>query len=178
MASRKNVITFDESGDCSTEVHEQFNKNVVAFEQAKWGQPFQVLVDSGISLPQANELAETELKIKLWEIIIAQSLAGVYLEHTDHLNDRELYTILCNDVLKEEIVFQSGDMNLAYHIDVIGSGSDEDNKIYLKYYADDDERSLWAKEFPDDLMHSREQPAFDRDSHLPKAGIEKKLTVH
>src|SRR3990172_8364745 len=155
MVKRNKGISFDESGDCPTEVQEQFQKNVDAFEQAKWGQPFQVLVDSGISLPPHDKLADTELNAKLWEAINALALMGAYLEHTDHLSDRELYILLWGDVLLEEIVFQSGDMNLACHIDLIGSGSEEDNNIYLKYYADEDDRTLWVKEFPGESVPSR-----------------------
>jgi len=153
-------------------------KNVDAFEQAKWNQPFQVLLESGISLPQPDELADTELNVKLWEVINALALMGVYLEHTDHLNDRELYILLWSNVLREEIIFQSGEMNLACHIDLIGSGSEEDNFIYLKYYAGEDGRTFWVKEFPDELVPGREQLPFDRDRYLPKPDPEEKFDVH
>jgi len=178
MVKRNKEISFDETGDCSKEVQEQFQKNIDAFEQAKWSQPFQVLVESGISLPPPGELADTELNPKLWEVINALALMGAYLEHTDHLNDRELYTLLWDDVLLEEMVFQSGDMNMACHIDLIGSGSEEDNDIYLKYYAGEDERTLWVKEFPDEPVPSRERPPCDRDRHLPKPDPEEKFDVH
>lgn len=178
MVKRNKEISFDESGDCSTKVQEQFQNNVDAFEQAKSSKPFQVLVESGISLPPLGELADTELNAKLWEVINALALMGVYLEHTDHLNDRELYILLWGDVLLEEMVFQSGDMNLACHIDLIGSGSEEDNNIYLKYYAGEDDRTLWIKEFPDELVPSRERLPFDRDRHLPKPDPEEEFDVH
>lgn len=171
-------IYFNESGDCSTEIQEQFRKNVDAFEQAKWGQPFQILVESGISLPSPDELADTGLNAKLWEIINALALMGAYLEHTDHLNDRELYILLWGDILLEEMVFQSGAMNLACHIDLIGNGSEEDNNIYLKYYADEDDRTLWVKEFPDEPVPSRETLPFDRDRQLPKPNPEEKFDMH
>jgi len=178
MVKKNKEISFDESGDCATEIQEQFQKNVDAFEQAKWCQSFQVLVESGISLPPSSGLSEPELNAKLWEVINALALMGVYLEHTDHLNDRELYILLLDDILLEEMVFQSGEMNLACHIDLIGSGSDEDNYIYLKYYADEDDRILWIKEFPDEPVPSRERLPFDRDCQLPKPDPEEKFDVH
>jgi hypothetical protein len=178
MAKKNKEIIFDKSDDCSEEIKEQFKKNVAAFEQAKWNQPFQVLVGSGISLPSPGELAEIKLNAKLWEVINALSLVGIYLEHTDHLSDRELYVLLWNDLLREEMVFQSGDMNLACYIDLIGSGSEEDNNIYLKYYADDNDRILWIKEFPDAIMPGRELLPFDRDRLLPEPNIEEKFVVH
>ena len=178
MVKRNKEIYFDESGDCSAEVHEQFQKNVEAFEQAKWSQPFQVLVESGISLPPPDELADAELNAKLWEIINALALMGDYLEHTDHLSDRELYILLWGDVLLEEMVIQSPTVTLVCHIDLIGSGSEEDNNIYLKYYADEDDRALWVKEFPDEPVPGRELLPFDRDRQLPKPDTEEKFNVH
>ena len=178
MVKKNKEISFDESGDCSAEVHEQFQKNVEAFEQAKWSQPFQVLVESGISLPPPDELADAELNAKLWEVINALALMGAYLEHTDHLSDRELYVLLWGDVLLEEMVIQSPTVTLVCHIDLIGSGSEEDNNIYLKYYADENDRALWFKEFPDEPLSGRELLPFDRDRQLPKPDREEKFNVH
>lgn len=178
MVKRSKEISFDESGDCPTEVQEQFQRNVDAFEQAKWSQPFQVLVDSGISLPPPVDLTDAELNAKLWEVINALALMGAYLEHTDHLSDRELYTLLWGDVLLEEMVIQSPTVTLACHIDLIGSGIEEDNNIYLKYYADEDDRTLWVKEFSDDPVPGRELLPFDRDRQLPKPDMEEKFDVH
>lgn len=178
MGKKNKEISFDESDDCSTETQEQFQKSVDAFEQAKWCQPFQVLVESGISLPPSSRLSDTELNAKLWEVIKALALMGIYLEHTDHLNDRELYILLLDDILLEEMVFQSGEMNLACHIDLIGSGSDEDNDIYLKYYADENDRTLWIKEFPGEPIPGRERLPFDRDCRLPKPDPEENFEVH
>lgn len=178
MVKRRKDISFGDSVDCSTEVQEQFHKYIDAFEQAKWSQPFHVLVESGISLPPPGELADAELNAKLLEVISALALIGAYLEHTDHLSNRELYALLWGDVLREEMVFQSGGMNLACHIDLIGSGSEEDNTIYLKYYANEDDRALWVKEFPDEPVPNREQLPFDRDRQLPKPTAEENFDVH
>jgi hypothetical protein len=167
MTNRNNEINFNISDDCPAEVQEQFKKYVEAFEQAKGEQLFDVLLDSGISLPPPNELSETELSVKLWEVINALSLANTYLEHTDHLSDRELYALLWDDVLREETVFQSTDMPMNCHIDLVGSGSEADNDLYLKYYADDNDRIFWLNEFPDEPLPSHELPPFNRDHQLP-----------
>jgi len=171
-------ITSDKLGDCPAEAEEQFWKNVVAFEQATWSQPFQILLGSGISLPSPDELDDTELRAKLWEVINALALLRVYLDHTDHLSDRELYAQLWDDSLREEMVLQPNDANFACHIDMIGSGSEEDNNIYLKYYADEDERSHWAKECADELVPSQEQLPFDRDRHLPQSSLGEEFGAH
>jgi len=169
MTHKTDDINFEIADDFPEEIAEQFKNYVEAFEQANCRQPFDVLLDSGISLPPASELSETELTAKLWEVINALSLLAIYLENTDHLSDRELYTLLYEDVLREETVFQSGDMmNINCHIDLVSSGSQADTDLYLKYYADDDDRAFWLKEFPDDVLPSKEPLPFNRDHQLPK----------
>ena len=56
------------------------------------------MVESGISLPPPDELADSALNAELCEVINALALMGAYLEHTDHLSDRELYLLLWGDV--------------------------------------------------------------------------------
>ena len=178
MANSNPEIIFEDDDQCPTELLEQFHKNMEAFEQAPWSTSIQVLLDSGIALPPPDELSDTELNVKLWEVIKALALMDAYLEHTDHLSDRELYTLLWGDILLEETVFPSGKRHMVCHIDIIGSGSEQDNIIYLKYYADEDERNHWAKDFIDEPLPSRERPPFDRDRHLPKPGPNEKFEVH
>ena len=91
----------------------------------------------------------------------------MFLYSTNHLSDRELYEKLWDDVLQEEgpLLLSCGDS--ACHIDLVSSGSEEDNELYLRYYADEETRRDWLKDWPDDIMPAHEQPPFDRDRHLP-----------
>jgi len=59
--------------------------------------------------------------------------------------------------------------SFVYGLDVLGSGSDEDMQLYMKYFADNAHRKRWAKEFPDFEMPPHQDPPFDRDKNLPKA---------
>ena len=161
-------ILSDTTSDCSAEVEERFWKNVVAFEQATWSRPFQVLIESGTSLPSPDKLDDSELTAKLWEVINALALLRVYLHNTDHLSDRELYAQLWSESLREETVLQPEDADYGCYIDMIGSGSEEDMKIYLKYYADEEERQRWAKEWPNEPVPESERRPFDRDRHMPQ----------
>jgi hypothetical protein len=92
----------------------------------------------------------------------------VYIEQTDHLSDRELYTHLWNDSLREETKALSLVSNGAWHIQLLGSGSEEDNQLYMKYYADEDYRRQWHKDFPKDPIPPRQDPPYDRDRLLPR----------
>ncbi len=55
-------------------------------------------------------------------------------------------------------------------IDFLSSGSDEDNELYLKYYADDDYRRRWRDDWPNDVIPPHVDPPYDRDGNLPNAG--------
>ncbi len=56
----------------------------------------------------------------------------------------------------------------ACHLDIIGSGSEEDIEIALKYYDDEEERAFWREQFPEDPIPDHEDPPYDRDRHLPQ----------
>src|SRR5947208_4515309 len=57
------------SDDCPPEIEEEFWKRMVAFEEADWVPPFDLLVKGGVSLPPPDELDDSQLTAKLWEVI-------------------------------------------------------------------------------------------------------------
>ncbi len=154
--------------DCPAEAEEAFWKQLVDYEEAPWTTNFQQLESAGVSLPPPDSLKDKELTEKLWEVIHKLALLRVFIEETDHLSDRELYTHLWTDSLREETKALPLAANSAYNIQMLGSGSEEDNRLYLKYYADDAWRRHWQKEFPDDPIPRHEDPPYDRDRLLPK----------
>ncbi|MBA3323626.1 MAG: hypothetical protein H0T45_19565 [Pyrinomonadaceae bacterium] len=158
-----------ESGKCPPEARAQFRQSVAAYEQAPWTTRFQLLEEAGIHLPSPESMNDRQLEAKLWEMI--EGLAGqrVFLSQTDHLNDRALYNLFWHDLLREAAKDLSLDDSSAWHIDLLGSGSEEDTYLYLKYYADDAARRQWSADFPDDEMPEHEEPPFDRDRRLPQA---------
>ena len=154
--------------DCSAEVEEAFWKHLVDYEEAPWTTHFQQLENAGVSLPPPDSLKDEELTAQLWAVIQKLALLHVFIEQTNHLSDRELYTQLWTDSLREETKALPLVANSACHIQMLGSGSEEDNLLYLKYYADDDERRHWREEFPKDPIPAHQDPPYDRDRALPK----------
>jgi hypothetical protein len=124
--------------------------------------PIDVMRNDGISIPDEHELDDDALHGKLWEIINAMAALGMFLDSTDHLSDRELYRYLVTDALCEETILGSGH----WHISPIGGGSEEDNEIYLRYYADDEDRKDWQRDF-EGTIPAKEKLPFDRDRLLP-----------
>jgi hypothetical protein len=100
-------------------------------------------------------------------VIAGLSRLRVYLDQTDHLNDRELYATLWRDVLRTDVpaVDEIGFNN---HVGLLSSGTEEQTAVYLRYYADEDVRRDWVKDFPDCDLPPREDPPDNRDRLLPR----------
>jgi hypothetical protein len=153
------------------DMEEEFLRHVLEYETAQPSSLFQLLTDAGLDIPAPAELDDNNLREKLTQIIQRMASLGAYLLHTDHLSDRQLYEELYEDSLREEAVLFPENPSYVFMLDLTGSGSEEDNQIYLKYYADEEHRRRWATDWPDDPMPEREKPPFDRDRHLPQSPL-------
>ena len=154
--------------DTPPEVEEGFWQYVVNYEKAPWTTNFKQLEEAGIELPAPETLNDEQLTKKLWEVIHALALLRVFLDETDHLSDRELYTELWSDMLLEEVKAMPPDPAGAYHLSPLGGCSEEDIQLQMKYYADDKWREQLQKELPDFVMPEHEDPPYDRDRLLPQ----------
>jgi hypothetical protein len=153
------------------DMEEEFLRHVLEYESAEAISLLQLLENSGLEVLPPDQLEHETLRVKLKEMIDRMASLGAYLLHTDHLSDRGLYEYLYHDGLREEAVLFPENPSYAYMIDLVGSGSEEDNQIFLKYYADEKYREQWATDWPDDRLPEREAPPFDRDRFLPQSPI-------
>ena len=122
-----------------------------------------------MSLPQPDQLDDSELTSRLWDVINGLAFLRTFLHNTNHLSDRQLYVSLWEDLLREPTVLMPGNSAYACHIDIVGSGSEEDTCLYLRYYAGEEERQSWLEDWPADVMPDHEEPPYDRDRSLPQA---------
>src|SRR6185503_7077378 len=115
------------------DIEEEFLRHVLEYESAQPISIFRLLENAGLDIPAPDQLDDTTLTPKLQEIIQRMASLGVYLLHTNHLSDRELYEYLFLDGLRDEAVLFPENPSYAYMIDLTGGGSDADNQIYLKH---------------------------------------------
>ncbi|HEV2837563.1 MAG TPA: hypothetical protein VGW58_19730 [Pyrinomonadaceae bacterium] len=153
------------------DMEEEFLRHVLEYETAEPISLLKLLENAGLEIPGPDQLDDDALTVKLKEIIERMATVGAYLLHTDHLSDRGLYEYLFHDGLREEAVLFPENPSYAYMIDLTGSGSEEDNQVFLKYYADEKYREQWATDWPDDRIPEHEDPPFDRDRFLPQSPI-------
>ena len=153
------------------DMEEEFLRHVLEYESAETIAIFRLLENAGLEIPPPDQLDDQTLTAKLQEIVQRMASLGVYLLHTNHLSDRGLYEYLFLDGLRDEAVPFPENPSYAYVIDLTGSGSDADNQIYLKHYADEEYRNQWAHDWPSEPMPPHEDPPFDRDSSLPQSPL-------
>jgi hypothetical protein len=158
-------LRYWESEQCPPEIAEQFWESVVDFEAAPWTTLLRKLAECGRTPPPAALLTDSDLCQALEQLIGHLAEMRVFLENTNHLGDRELYELLTTDLLLEETKDIKLDEHSACHIDLLGGCSDEDIRLYLKYYADEEWRQEWVAHWPEETLPPHEDPPFDRDRH-------------
>ena len=152
---------------CPPDIEEAFLRNILEFETAEERSLLAWLQEAGMVVPNPDELDDPQLSLKLWEVIHALADLSVFLCNTNHLSDRELYRYLWSDELVEPVTLVPDKPDYSYTIDMVSSGSDEDLQLYLKYYADENERVRFAEHFPDMRIPAHCEPPYDRDRLLP-----------
>jgi hypothetical protein len=125
---------------------DDFLDDLDAFDHTEPGSLFDRLTEAGVALPPPDELDDAQVTAKLWEVIHALAGLGAFLHSTDHLSDRELYAQLWGDSLREAAVVLPDRLGYAWHIDILGSGSEEDMYLIHKYYASEEDRQKWLAE--------------------------------
>lgn len=166
VTGNEEPITF--SGDEPTSpVHEQFLEQVLEYEMSPDTTGAAILAEGGLEVPPSATLADKELSEKLWEQLEYMGQRSIFVMHTDHLSDRELYRFLETEFAGGSIK-DFGAMGGWFTYDLISSGSDEDNDIYLRHYATVKARADWQRDYPDESIPPMEAPPYDRDRDLPR----------
>src|SRR5579862_9523011 len=161
-------MTFNESESMAPELHEAFLENVLAFEKAPWTTHLDEMAREGLELPTPDDVPDDEMEALLWKVINKLAEIGCDLTDTNHLSDRELYTWLFEEGLREHV---KAGIRGSWHTSPIGSCDEPSMLIHFRFYANEADRKSWMKQFPDYVMPPREKAPYDRDRHLPSVPI-------
>ena len=135
-------IEFVNRRELPTPIENELLASMLAWERApvleisKWFTP-------ELALPHPDELSEQELREKLEATIELLYQKRVVLDFTDHLSDRQLYTLVYRDILPSPEK-KIDDSENYLHWDCSDAGGDE--AVWLRYYASDADREAWAEE--------------------------------
>lgn len=139
---------FDESigvvdvGRMSTPAENDFLESMLAWERAPMT-PIGQWFDPPLVLEDPDRLDDCELRTLLEETIDRLYSKNVVLDFTDHLSDRQVYTLIARDILPayEKKLDRQGTY---LHWDCANIG--DDPEAWLRYYASPEERVLWEEE--------------------------------
>jgi hypothetical protein len=137
------------------------------FEDGPTTTNFQQLIEKGVELPEPDSVGDADIRTKLWAVLAGLAELRVYLDHTDHLSDRELYAKLWSDTLRSEVP-AIDEIGFNSQVQLLQcDGVEPETSLYLRYFADDAWRTDWQKEDPDYEMPPHEGPPFNRDCLIP-----------
>jgi hypothetical protein len=139
-------------------------ERVLEFESSPKRTLFDLLGELGVELPKPKKLSDADLKVKLWEVIHVLLSQYVVLGNTDHLTDRELYTLLWNETLRKEYVLCP---RYTLQIDMTHTGIDGGMPTYLKFYATEEQRQMYSEVYPEFEMPEHVDPPRRRDHSIP-----------
>ncbi|MDR1384416.1 MAG: hypothetical protein LBJ67_11340 [Planctomycetaceae bacterium] len=110
--------------------------------------------------PHPEHLNDVALSKILVDLIQRLYEKKIVLDFTDHLSDRELYLLICQNILparEKKIDTRNG----ALHWDCSHNGGVQDPTSWLKYYASDEDRDQWADQYYQPLPE-KEIPLYPR----------------
>ena len=96
----KNNQTNEFSSLKNSDEQTTFWNHVKNYEKAPYTTFLERLSKAGLDLPDPQEITEEEAELILYELIQKLGKMRVYLIHTDHLSDFELYTLLWSKRLR------------------------------------------------------------------------------
>lgn len=137
-------------------------------EDGVWTTHADELLKRGILLPDPARLSDGEISSLLQRIAASLATMQVYLRHTDHLSDRDLYVQLTTETLRESrLIDAARPQTCACILDLVGSLCGREAYLWLKHYATDAQREKWSAENPGYVMPAREPAPCCRDAALP-----------
>jgi len=148
----------------STHSENEFLASMLEWERApilpisRWFEPELVL-------PHPDGLSSHQLALVLRATIEKLFEQRIVLDFTDHLSDYQLYALIFRDILPSHEKRLNHRTNYL-HWDC--ANVNDNPAMWLRYYASDAERAMWAQE-NDEPLPARAEPPYRRQ--LPRAPL-------
>ena len=124
-----------------TAAENEFLASMLAWERAPT-LPISDWFHPRLTLPHPDEVPPQQLHTLLWETIHQLYGRRIVLDFTDHLSDRDLFTLIYRDILPSpEKMIDLPKNYLHWHC-----LDDSDPELWLSYYASHTERQHWEEE--------------------------------
>ena len=149
-----------------SELELDFLNRVIAWETSPRSTHRQWLARQRLVFPPPEALQPSALEPELWRLIEALAVARVFLYHTNHLSDGELYAKLWHEVLDADAPDFARTVDDGCHWDFADAGGSGE-QVWLTYHASEEERRDWKDSFPDVVLPPRQRALYSRDDRLP-----------
>ena len=146
----------------TTRRENEFLESMLEWERAPMV-PISQWFDPELVLPDPERLTEQQLQDVLQLTIEQLFSQHIVLDFTNHLSDRQLYTMIFRDILPTYEKKLSKRLSFL-HWDC--ANTEGDPETWLRFYASDEERETWAHE-TGEILPPREVPPYARE--LPRA---------
>lgn len=81
------------------------------------------LIAGGVELPEPSAIDDMDIRRRLWQVIAALAQLRVFVDHTDQMTDRQLYTALWANHLHLEV--PAAEMGFHTHLDMLSCADEE-----------------------------------------------------
>src|SRR5260221_3020597 len=106
-------------------------------EDCPWRSPRVILARSGYTPLSPSELDDRQLPGRLWELLYAAAARRFFFCSSNHLDDRQLYTLLWNEWLDEPTadIPLEAETNTTLIVSELDANGMTHEEIWLRYYA-------------------------------------------
>jgi len=132
--------------------------------------PRAIFAERGFTPPALSEVDDRQLPGRLWELLHAAAARRFFFCSTDHLSDRDCFTLLHEQWLDEPTadISLEAETNTTLIVSELNARGMTHEEIWLRYYAEEGDRVPLT---PGELIPPHEDPPFDRDRFLPTPPI-------
>src|SRR5213596_3794605 len=137
-------------------------------EDCPWRSPREILARCGYEPLPPSALGDRQLPGRLWELLYAAAARRFFFCSTDHLSDREFYTLLWEQWLDEPTadIPLAAETNTTTIVSECNARGMTPEDIWLRYYAKEADQALWRSTDPEFAFPPHEDPPYDRDRFL------------